>query len=397
MIKGSDAVRRERIDIEERIAAERDAGKKAVVEGPLQYVDILGLPFQQKHPLVPEHAGDGGTGLGVGGFVGQGIVGAELLAPVFRPDTPGQVHLLPHHIFPDPVQGGDIVPVARQGGHVGRAGVEVSCPHRVPHRLILFHQRLVILAVVAEEFPVGTVAALFHEEARHVQVLLVARCPVQFHQAQLDFRVTGCRILPAGTEHLADQIGILDGHIKERALSSGLEMSHRSLVHVAYIVQFVGELDVLPTFLADGGVSPVRIQGSCCIEVPVILLGRREQADQMVQVLVQLGIRMQHEAIGRPFHDLEHVRIIKEDALMFAFHEAARLGKIADPARLFRLLEIRRQGHRQVGVQPRFPEPVGEPHLVEFHRPDGIVPGFRRCPDDPAQEGHGYCYCQDRG
>ena len=55
----------ERVDIEEPIAAQRNAGDQAVIDLALQDVGILAVAAQQKHPVVPHRHADGGTGLGI--------------------------------------------------------------------------------------------------------------------------------------------------------------------------------------------------------------------------------------------------------------------------------------------------------------------------------------------
>ncbi len=72
----------------------------------------------------------------------------------------------------------------------------------MPDRFVLLAERLVILAILAEEFGaiVGRFAAQLDEELRQFQVVALARDAIELHQPQLDLRVPGRDFQLAGTE-----------------------------------------------------------------------------------------------------------------------------------------------------------------------------------------------------
>ena len=128
-----------------------NAREKAVVDDPLQHVEVLGIAVQEEHALVPQGVGDGRTGFVVGGRIGQFVVLAESLAGMPGADAAGKVKLLGHHVFPNAVDGLRVGLVASQCGHVGNTGIEIAGTDGMANGLVLLRDRLVVLVVGAVE------------------------------------------------------------------------------------------------------------------------------------------------------------------------------------------------------------------------------------------------------
>ena len=149
-----------------------------------------------------------------------------------------------------------------------------------------------------------------------------------------------------GTEDLVDEIGVFQGDIQEAAFARGLVMGDRGLVQVAHIVEFVVDAQIGPARSA----LPFRIQlldravafsnRPRRVEIAVLLLGSADEFDQVVEIGVQLRIRMQVERIAGALDDLEDVRVVEEDAVVFALCKAGRLGEVGDALRLLAFLEV---------------------------------------------------------
>ena len=56
----------ERIDVEEAVAAQRNAGNQAVVDLALQHVGVFAVAAHQEQAMVPQAHADGGARLAVG-------------------------------------------------------------------------------------------------------------------------------------------------------------------------------------------------------------------------------------------------------------------------------------------------------------------------------------------
>ena len=127
----------QRVVVEEAVAAQRHAGEYAVVEGAFHHVVVFGGAGGEEHAVVPVDVGDGRAGLAIGRVVVQLVVRPEAFALGAGADAAGDVKLAPGHVLPDAGEGMVVGGVARQGGHVGHAGIEVAGPHGVSHNLVL--------------------------------------------------------------------------------------------------------------------------------------------------------------------------------------------------------------------------------------------------------------------
>ena len=136
----------QRVGIKEPVAAQGHAAEGPVVERALEDIHILGIRCKEKHPLVPKHESQRGTGFvitTVGKFVID-TVGFALLAGA---TATGEMQFGSDHISPNLLESSEITHVTRQGRVVRHATVEVVCPNGVPHGFVLFQNGLVILGV----------------------------------------------------------------------------------------------------------------------------------------------------------------------------------------------------------------------------------------------------------
>ena len=278
--------------------------------------------------------------------------------------------------------------IAAQGGHVGHAGVHVHGPHGVADGLVLLQDGLVVLhvfvAVVDGEGIVGGVAfalevmpPLVEEELGQFEVGAVSRDPIELGQADFDLLVAGEGPLLARAERANQKVGVLDRDIQEAPLPRSRIMGRGRFIHVADVVEFVADPQVGPAFFSRAGRGMEGIDRPVGVDVSVRLLGLADDEDQDVQPLLEAGVGMEHERVGRGFHDLEDVRVVIALALEGPFHQAAGLAEVVHPPGL--LVLVQGEGHRggAVGLHLRRPENVVDMDPGEGHGLDGII-GSRR-------------------
>ena len=273
----------QRVGIEELIAADRDAGEKAVVDHALQDIDILGVAVQQEHALVPEGVGDGGASFQVGRFIRQFEVVAERFAVTARADAACEVHFFCDDIFPKRVDGGHQRAVAGQCGDIRHAGVEIARADRVADGFRLLDDGDVVLAVGTKDLS-AQVAAAAHvdEELCEAEVARVACGAVELAQADLDLLMAGYALELVGgrAEGLVDQIGAFAGHIEQRAFAGDGEVGCRRLVQMADVVKFMAGCQIAPAFFAGHAVREA--QRACGVEISVGFLSGGHLGDQAV-------------------------------------------------------------------------------------------------------------------
>ena len=121
----------QRVVVEEPLAVERQAAQRAVVERQLHDVGIAAVALEQQHAMRPEDQADRGAGLGVGGLVGQIVVGGEALVVLAGAEAAGDVEALVGEIGPQPPAGRQQARVAVLAGEIGHGAVEVHGAHGV--------------------------------------------------------------------------------------------------------------------------------------------------------------------------------------------------------------------------------------------------------------------------
>ena len=279
------------IRIEERVALHRDARQGGVIERPLQDVDVLGVAPHQEHAMIPEDVGERSAGLAIRGLVGQLVLAAEAFGPAGGADAAGDVELRRHDVAPDPVDGVDVLHIARQGRDVGHAGVHVGGADRVADRFILIDHRDVILGVEAVEagLAVGPAiaepATLIQEELGGVEILGVAGDAVEPAQADFNFLVSR-RIGPfVRAEEVADVVGAFRGDVQEGLVAGHLVVGHGGFEHVPDAVLLMHVLLIDPAILR----LPLgqRIER---IQIAVGPLGGGHDGDELVEVQSEHGI-----------------------------------------------------------------------------------------------------------
>ena len=170
----------------------------------------------------------------------------------------------------------------------------------------------------------------------------------------------------------AQQVGVLDHRVEERALAGGLVVGDGGLHHVPGAVHFMAAAQADPAALhvasGDGGV-----------EIAVGFLGGDYLANDVVGVFLQLGVGFGREGVGGAFEDLGEVRIIEPGSLVCALFEAALYREVADPACLLTLLQGVRDEVIDGNIHLLLPEAAGDVHAGEWDGGNGVVLGRAEC------------------
>jgi len=109
------------------------------------------------------------------------------------------------------------------------------------------------------------------------------------------------------------------------------------------------------------------------VEITVGLLGRGDDGDEVVELLVERGIGMRQERVRRRLDDLVDVRVVVALSLVLAGDLVRGLEEVVDPARQLVLPHDVRDSDRAVDIEPRFPEAIGDPHVREGDGRDRVV------------------------
>ena len=173
----------------------------------------------------------------------------------------------------------------------------------------------------------------------------------------------------ARAEDGADVVRASRGDVEKRLVAGDLVMGHGRLEQMPHAILLVHVFFVRPSLLG----LPLG-QGVERVQIAVLPLGGGHHRDQLVQVQPHHGLGMDLERIRGAFHDLVKVGIVEIDALVLALPDAGGLLEVADPARLFALLETVRDRHEPAGREAGRPEAVLDVHLVERHRRDVVIP-----------------------
>jgi len=92
--------------------------------------------------------------------------------------------------------------------------------------------------------------------------------------------------------------------------------------------------------VAEPVLQPVAFIGPAGVQVAVVFLGRGDQGDQVVQVLFELGVRLDAQRVRGALENLVGVGIVERiTAPVLAFFEAAGDGEVVHAPVLFALAE----------------------------------------------------------
>jgi len=128
---------------------------------------------------------------------------------------------------------------------------------------------------------------------------------------------------------------------------------------VAGAVELVHRIEIPPSFLGLFLDLEVRVQ------VPVGPLGGGDDIDEVIAILLELGVLAVLQDVGGAFNDLVDVRIVEEVALVLAFLLTGRNLEIADAPRLVTLIEDVGQCGLRVGFDLLVPDTAGDANLLE--------------------------------
>src|SRR5215469_8319678 len=109
------------------------------------------------------------------------------------------------------------------------------------HGFVLFDDWLVILLVRSTQFVCLGAATNVAEEFGLLEVLLLAGCPEQFNQPDLNFLVPRrlFKLICRRAKGFANQVSAFGGDVQKRTLACSLEVSHSRFVQMSQVVQFM--------------------------------------------------------------------------------------------------------------------------------------------------------------
>ena len=296
------------------------------------------------------------------------------------------MELLPDDVRPEGVDRLHVRAVARERRDVRHAAVEVSGAHRVPHGLALPRHRQMVLVVRPRQSHLRLATrhelALLGEDVRRaraavrgaapveevlgeLQVARLAGRAVELAEGELDLLVSGhgLELRRAGAERPVDEVGRTDRDVEKRPLPRDLMVGDGRLVHVADVVELVAEVAVAPPRGPHHAVVRLAVllpigeaERAGRVEIAVRLLGLCDQVDQVVQVLLELRVRMRRERVGRTLDDLVDVGVIERDSAERAPVARRRVAEVRD-AGVLALAEVGPHRDEAVRLEARQPEP----------------------------------------
>src|SRR2546430_181628 len=150
----------------------------------------------------------------------------------------------------------------------------------------------------------GLAPALIYKILAQMQVPLLTRHPIQFHQRELDFFMPGVTAFLAwrGAKDCIDVVRIATQRIQQHALASGLEMRHRSFDEVTGTIQLMPVTQIRPALLRLNN-------GEIGIEIAIGLLGGDNKTDNFVNLCLQRRIWMGGKTVARGFKPLGDIRV----------------------------------------------------------------------------------------
>src|SRR5260370_36803290 len=150
----------------------------------------------------------------------------------------------------------------------------------------------------------GLASALIHKKLAQMQVPLLTRHPIQFHQRELDFFMSGVTAFLArfSAEDGIDVVRIATQRIQQNALAGGREMRHRCFDEVTGTIQLMPVTQVRPALLRLDN-------GEIGIEIAIGLLGGDNKADNFVNLCLQRRVWMGGKTVARGFKPLGNIRV----------------------------------------------------------------------------------------
>ena len=197
------------------------------------------------------------------------------------------------------------------------------------HGLVLLNDGLVALRVLLLD---GGLAAVVEQELGEVEIALLTGGQVEARHGHLGYLVTGhdAHLSGIGAHLPAGHIGIAAGDVEEFALAGSLPVGHRSLHHVAEVVQFVREVLLLhPAAVASPVVRVGGILRAGGVEVAVGLLRTADDVDDGVAVGLQLLIGISLQNVGGTLQSLVGVGIVERVAHAVDLERLRRVGEVS--------------------------------------------------------------------
>ena len=154
----------------------------------------------------------------------------------------------------------------------------------------LLADRQVVLVIWAADFlALGLIAADVDEKVGQLEISLLARHAIKFHQGQFDLFVAGHFVALVGAKGVVEAVGQLDGHVQQRPLAGGAVVGHGGLDEVARAIKLVLRAKVGEP-LARLGENEVGVQ------IAVGPLGGGDLGNHLVDGLLQGRVRLVGQA-----------------------------------------------------------------------------------------------------
>ena len=175
-------------------------------------------------------------------------------------------------------------------------------------------------------------------------------------------------------------------------------MGDGSFVEMARVVEFVA-VDLLPTT----GAPPTRQTGAAVgdagSQVAIFLLGCSDDGDDTVEVMVELGIVVCSERIGRTLDDLVGIGVVeREVAAMLTLLQSTGNGEVVEATIDFALMESRRDADDAIGLDAWSPKSIINMYLREGNLLDGggrlLIVGKGTCACRKSQKAHANGPCK---
>ncbi len=319
----------ERIDIKEAFAIELHAGENTVVERAFHDVSVPAGRMQLQHPVREEDKADGRAGFVVAGVVRQIVIVRESLPFCRLADAAGEMHLFACDIVKQLVTGRGERGVAAKSGELGRCGEEVHAADRVPLCLFLLPDRQMLLIIgridkIPAPVDPATRGLFLFEELRvlsalpdeifgQCEVVLIAGHLVHPEQSEFDLLVAGHAVLFAlfRSDMPTDAVREPLTDFQERILPGRLKIRDRGLHHMAGAVQLVTFLQILKFMIW-------LLQNKIGIEIPVLLLRRRDGGNDLIHPRLQRRVRVNGEGIRRALQPFCHIAVLKHHSIKLA-------------------------------------------------------------------------------
>ena len=164
-------------------------------------------------------------------MVVQLVVGSEALTLRTTAYATSDKEFFAGHVLPDSLQSIKICLITSKGCHISYSAIKISCTNGMTNDLFLLEDRHVVLRILAGLMSVSAATCLLNEVFCTFEVFLVTCYLIKLAKSHLDDRMSARTMnLPlVRTKGLANEICILDSHIKEVSLTSSTIVSHCAL------------------------------------------------------------------------------------------------------------------------------------------------------------------------